>query len=61
MVSGEDESSRGLVVSEPVSVFINVLGASTQVEDVLKEGGVVAGPVGLPSQDGRHIVSSHVA
>ena len=61
VISIEDERSRSLVVGEPVSVFRDVFGATAHVEDVLEEGGVVAGPVGLPAQDGRQIVSSHVA
>jgi hypothetical protein len=61
MVSLEDESSRGLVVGEPVSVLFYIGRASAHVEDVLEEGSVVARPVALTGQNTGDIFSVNVS
>jgi hypothetical protein len=61
MVSLEDESSRGLVVGEPVSVFFDIGRASAHVEDVLEEGSVVARPVALAGQNAGDILGVNVS
>jgi hypothetical protein len=61
MVSLEDESSRGLVVGEPVSVFFYIGRATAHVEDVLEEGSVVARPVALAGQNAGDILGVNVS
>ena len=60
VISFKDQSSRGLVVGEPVAVLFNVGRAPAQVEDLLEEGSVVARPIRLTGQYIRDVISSDV-
>lgn len=50
VVSLEDQGSRGPVVREPVSVTLHHCWNAAAIKNLLVEGHVVAGPVGLSSQ-----------